>query len=70
MERKPRVAASAPLVPPEPAEPLLATAHQRLDQIWREATSSRFFGRIAIEVTFENGVAQLLYRKIDGRDKP
>lgn len=70
---KRRESTNAPPAEPAPRDPnisLRRIAHERLDQLFTEATGGRFYGRVAIEVTFENGQAQVVYRKIDGRDKP
>ena len=44
-------------------------AHQRLDQLFDEAGGSRFYGRVAIEVVFENGRPLAVRRQIEGTDK-
>ncbi len=44
-------------------------AHQRLDRLFDEATAARFYGRISLEVTFENGRPLVIHRHIEGVDK-
>ncbi|GAB4133076.1 MAG: hypothetical protein Kow0040_14870 [Thermogutta sp.] len=55
--------------PPDQNERKRRIAHDRLDELFEEATAGRFYGRVAIEITFEDGRADTIYRKIDGRDK-
>lgn len=44
-------------------------AHQRLERLFDEAVSARFYGRVQIEISFENGRALVVHRRIDGVDK-
>ncbi len=48
---------------------MLATAHDRLEKLFLEAVGSRFYGRVAIEVSFENGRPLAIRRQIEGVDK-
>lgn len=44
-------------------------AREKLDQLFQEAVSVRFYGRIMIEVSFENGRPVVIHRRIEGVDK-
>ncbi len=43
--------------------------HQRLDDLFREAVSGRFYGRVTIEIDFRDGRPGMIRRRIDGIDK-
>ncbi len=48
---------------------MLATARDRLDRLFLEAVGSRFYGRVAIEVSFENGRPLAIRLRIEEVDK-
>jgi hypothetical protein len=50
-------------------EELREVAHARVDQLFDESTKGRFYGRIGLEVFFENGQAQRVRRTLEGTDK-
>jgi hypothetical protein len=64
-------------VPPPPALPpsddqtevLRRQAHDRLDELFRDAKRGRFHGELAITILFQHGAAQLLRRRLEGTDK-
>lgn len=70
MNKKRQSASQAPVAAPQDHNQRIRdVARRRLDELFTEASHGRFHGRIAIEVTFEDGRAGIVYRKIDGRDK-
>lgn len=64
-ERKPEALASAN----EVNQSLLMVAHQRLDDLCREAESIRLFGSVQIQIVFEAGRITHIHRRLDGREK-
>lgn len=64
-ERKPEAAASVN----EVNQSLLKLAHQRLDELCREAEAIRLFGSIQLQVVFEAGRITHVHRRLDGREK-
>lgn len=47
-------------------------AHDRLDQLFSDAISGRlgrFYGKVAIEITFEANRPMVIHRRIEGSDK-
>jgi len=44
-------------------------AHDKLDQLFQDAVSARFYGRVTVEVSFENGRPLIIHRRIEGVDK-
>lgn len=48
---------------------MLATAQDRLERLFLEAVGGRFYGRVSIEVAFENGRPLTIRRQIEGVDK-
>lgn len=44
-------------------------AHQRLERLFDEAANARFYGRVTIEISFENGRPLVIHRRIEGVDK-
>jgi len=53
----------------DPNRRMILLAHERLDELCREAERSKFWGVLGVELTFEAGVIRLLHRRLDGRDK-
>ena len=47
-----------------------AKARDRLDELLADALSRRFYGRVCVEVAFENGRPTVIHRRIEGTDKP
>lgn len=53
----------------DPNRRMMLLAHERLEELCREAERSKFWGVLGVELTFENGQIRLLHRRLDGRDK-
>lgn len=47
---------------------MLATAQDRLERLFLEAVGGRFYGRVSIEVAFENGRPLTIRRRIKAVD--
>ena len=67
-ERKPEFVTAGNAVN-EVNQSLLALAHQRLDELCREAERIRLFGSIQLQVVFEAGRITHVHRRLDGREK-
>ncbi|WP_347242937.1 hypothetical protein, partial [Thermogutta sp.] len=64
-DRKPEALLSAN----EVNRSLLGIAHQRLDELCREAEAIRLFGSVQVQIVFEAGRITHIHRRLDGREK-
>lgn len=52
----------------DPNEIQRRQAHERIDQLFDEATRGKFYGEIGFSVIFEAGVAKRVCRRLEGTD--